>query len=49
MQPLICQMLSIIIRQLDEICMDDEHHDYMALPSVDSTNEKRDSNGRDKE
>ena len=40
------------MRQLDEICnnnVNDEHHEYMALPSVNSTNEERDTNGRDKE
>jgi len=51
-QPLTCQMLAIRMRQLDEICnnnVNDEYPEYMALPSVNSTNEKRDTNGRDKE
>lgn len=50
-QPLTCQILTIRMRQWGEICsnhMNDEHHDYMALPLVNSTNEKRNTNGRDK-
>ena len=51
-QPFTCQMPASRMRQLDEICnnnVNDEHHEYMALPSVNSTNEERDTNGRDKE